>query len=36
MSDEAAGRTRLSADPRTIPVAEIDQITVRGTAPMPF
>lgn len=36
MSDEAAGRTLLSADPRTIPVAEIDQITVRGTAPMPF
>ena len=36
MSDEAAGRTLLSADPRSISVAEIDQIEVHGTAPVPF
>jgi predicted amidohydrolase YtcJ len=36
MSDEAAGCTLLSADPRSIPVAEIDQIEVHGTAPVPF
>jgi hypothetical protein len=36
MSDERAGHTLLSADPRMVPAAEIDQIEVRGTAPMPF
>jgi hypothetical protein len=36
MSDAAAGRTLLSADPRTEPVADIDQIELRGTAPAPF
>lgn len=36
MSDEAAGRTLLSADPRAVPAAEIDQIEVLGTAPVPF
>lgn len=36
MSDEEAGRTLLSADPRTVPAAEIDQIAVHGTAPVPF
>ena len=36
MSDEGAGRTLLSADPRTVPAADIDQIEVHGTAPVPF
>jgi predicted amidohydrolase YtcJ len=36
MSDGGAGRTLLSADPRTVPVAEIDQIIVRGAVPKPF
>ena len=36
LSDERAGRTLLSADPRTVPAGQIDQIEVRGTAPMPF
>lgn len=36
MSDEGAGRTLLSADPRTVPAPDIDQIAVHGTAPVPF
>jgi predicted amidohydrolase YtcJ len=36
MSDEDAGRTLLSADPRAVPAGDIDQIEVRGTAPVPF
>jgi hypothetical protein len=36
MSDAAAGRTLLSADPRSVPAADIDQIELRGTAPAPF
>jgi predicted amidohydrolase YtcJ len=34
MTDPAAGRTLLSADPRT--AADIDEIEVAGTAPAPF
>jgi predicted amidohydrolase YtcJ len=36
LSDPAAGRTLLSADPRTVPAAGIDQIEVHGTAVNPF
>ncbi len=36
MSDERAGQTMLSADPRAVPAAEIDRIEVLGTAPLPF
>jgi predicted amidohydrolase YtcJ len=36
MSDAAAGRTLLSADPRAVPPEEVDQITVTGTRPAPF
>ena len=36
MSDPAAGRTLLSADPRTTAPGNIDQIEVLGTAPVPF
>jgi hypothetical protein len=36
MSDPGAGRTLLSADPRTVPPGQIDQIEVRGTSPAPF
>jgi predicted amidohydrolase YtcJ len=36
MSDEASGRTLLSADPRTTAPGNIDQIQVLGTAPVPF
>ena len=36
LTDEAAGRTLLSADPLSIPAAEIDQIEVLGTRPEPF
>ncbi len=36
MSDAAAGLTLLSADPRTVPASEIDQIEVLGTQPAPF
>lgn len=36
LSDSAAGHTLVSADPRTIPPAEIDKVTVRGTAAKPF
>ncbi len=36
MSDPAAGQTYLSADPRTVPVQEIDRIEVHGTSPRPF
>jgi predicted amidohydrolase YtcJ len=35
-SDEQAGRTFLSADPRAIPASQIDLVEVRGTAPVPF
>ena len=35
-SDPLAGRTVLSADPRAVPVDEIDRIEVLGTAPVPF
>ncbi|MEP7022703.1 MAG: amidohydrolase family protein [Actinomycetota bacterium] len=36
MTDPGAGRTLLSADPRTVAAVELDQIEVRGTAPLPF
>jgi hypothetical protein len=36
MTDPAAGRTLLSADPRAVSASEIDQVTVLGTEPMPF
>jgi hypothetical protein len=36
MSDERAGRTVLTADPRAVPAAEIDRIEVLGTAPVQF
>ena len=36
MSDEASGRTLLTADPRTAGPGNIDQIQVLGTAPVPF
>jgi predicted amidohydrolase YtcJ len=36
MSDQASGRTLLSADPRTAAPGSIDQIQVLGTAPVPF
>ncbi len=35
-TDEAAGRTALSADPRAAPTSELDRIEVRGTVPKPF
>jgi len=36
MTDPAAGQTLLSADPRAVPAAEIDEIDVLGTRPAPF
>jgi predicted amidohydrolase YtcJ len=36
MSDERAGHTLLTADPRAVPAAELDRIQVVGTAPAPF
>jgi predicted amidohydrolase YtcJ len=36
MTDPAAGRTLLTADPRTAPPAEIDAIAVVGTEPAEF
>ena len=36
MTDPAAGQTLLTADPRLVPPAEIDQIDVLGTQPAPF
>jgi len=36
MSDQASGRTLLSADPRTTAPGNIDRIQVLGTAPVPF
>jgi predicted amidohydrolase YtcJ len=36
MSDQASGRTTLSADPRTTAAGNLDQIQVLGTAPVPF
>lgn len=36
LTDPAAGHTLLSADPRTIPAADIDQIEVHGTSVNPF
>jgi predicted amidohydrolase YtcJ len=36
LTDETAGQTLLSADPRAIPAATIDQIEVLGTQPEPF
>ncbi len=36
MSDERAGHTVLSADPRAVPAGEIDRIEVLGTSPVPF
>jgi predicted amidohydrolase YtcJ len=36
LSDPAAGTTLLTADPRAVPAAAIDQIDVLGTAPAPF
>ena len=35
-SDETAGSTDLSADPRSLEPAELDQIQVLGTTPVPF
>ena len=36
MSDSHAGETLLSADPRAIPAAGIDQVEVLGTNVRPF
>jgi predicted amidohydrolase YtcJ len=36
LSDEAAGRTVLSADPCGVPAAQLDLIEVLGTEPLPF
>jgi predicted amidohydrolase YtcJ len=36
LTDAAAGQTLLSADPRAIPAAAIDQVEVLGTRPEPF
>jgi predicted amidohydrolase YtcJ len=36
MTDEVAGRTLLSADPRILAAGEIDQVTVAGTEPAAF
>lgn len=36
MSDEAAGQTLLTADPRAVAPDDIDQIEVLGTSPTPF
>ena len=36
LTDAAAGQTLLSADPRAIPAAAIDQVEVLGTRPAPF
>ena len=36
MTDPAAGRTRLSADPRTVTASQMDAIEVLGTQPEPF
>jgi predicted amidohydrolase YtcJ len=36
MSDEGAGHTLLSADPRSVPPDGIDKIQVLGTSPAPF
>ncbi|HVB41510.1 MAG TPA: amidohydrolase family protein [Streptosporangiaceae bacterium] len=36
MSDESAGTTLLSADPRVVPDDDLDQIEVHGTDPAPF
>lgn len=35
-TDEAAGRTVLSADPRAVAPADLDRLEVLGTAPVPF
>ncbi|HLX50817.1 MAG TPA: amidohydrolase family protein [Streptosporangiaceae bacterium] len=36
MTDAAAGQTLLSADPRSVPAGELDQVRVAGTAPVLF
>ena len=36
LTDESAGQTLLSADPRTVPATDLDTIEVRGTSPLPF
>lgn len=36
LTDESSGQTLLSADPRTVPAADLDTIEVRGTSPLPF
>jgi predicted amidohydrolase YtcJ len=36
MSDPTAGRTLLSADPRAVPPARLDELMVTGTEPAPF
>jgi predicted amidohydrolase YtcJ len=36
MTDPAAGRTMLSADPRAVPPAAVDEIEIAGTVPAPF
>jgi len=35
-TDQTAGRTFLSADPRCVPVADLDQVDLCGTEPAPF
>jgi predicted amidohydrolase YtcJ len=35
-TDESAGQTYLSADPRSCPARDLDQIEVHGTKPVPF
>lgn len=36
MSDPSSGQTLLTSDPRVLPPADIDQVQVLGTAPVPF
>jgi predicted amidohydrolase YtcJ len=36
MTEASAGRTWLSADPRTVPPGQVDGIEVLGTEPVPF
>jgi predicted amidohydrolase YtcJ len=36
MTDAAAGRTLLTADPRTLAPERLDQVRVTGTEPLPF
>jgi predicted amidohydrolase YtcJ len=36
MTDATAGQTLLSADPRTVPAGDLDEVQVAGTAPVSF